>query len=144
MLAALNLQCYWTNWQHPIFRISCLALPLPLPSRPPLQLPRTLARCTALQELDLSHNQRLQLDQYAVQELLPALSALSCLHLHKEATLCEVGASPWDLRSVQALMTLAASRPELHVCLDAGSCKVAAARMGFHGGGMGGAYGVGS
>lgn len=40
----------------------------------------------------------------------------------QDSTLCEVGASPWDLRSVQALMQLAAARPDLTVCLDGGSC----------------------
>ncbi|GAB4821357.1 hypothetical protein N2152v2_008403 [Parachlorella kessleri] len=87
-----------------------------------LALPPSLSRCSALEELDLSHNSRLQLDSVDVGEVLSRLPALRTLHLHKDSALCDMGGCPWDLRSVQALMALAAARPSLNVCLDA-SCQ---------------------
>ncbi len=80
---------------------------LPSPCSPPLflpfavQLPPALSSCMALEELDLSNNSRLQLGPADVQDVLCRLPALRTLHLHKDSALCELGGSPWDLRSVQ-------------------------------------------
>lgn len=87
-----------------------------------LSVPPSLAHCRHLEELDLSLNSRLQLDPADVRDVFAHMPALRMLHLHKESALCDMGASPWDLRSVQALMQLRATCPLLSVCLD-GSCR---------------------